>query len=173
MATIPVGLEMIAGNEAAMAPQSTSVINWTCSAATDRSARTAVPHACPGSELRLTVMFPSCWDGHTLNGATASNVVYRTATGCPSSHPVQLPQIVFHVNYPTSSPSGITLSMTPAMQGSADTEHVDFINGWNQAILTRNVTDCVATSTRCGPVSGPNAVPHGPRLRSSGSSRRR
>ncbi|MEO6885166.1 MAG: DUF1996 domain-containing protein, partial [Jatrophihabitantaceae bacterium] len=162
--SVPVGLQMIAGNESATTPQSISVIDWTCDDRSGRSKATAIPHDCAaGTDLRLIVTFPSCWDGHTLAGAEQSNVVYRTATGCPSSHPIQIPQIVFHVNYPTSSAAGLTVSMTPTMQGSTNTEHVDFINGWNQTILTNDVTACVTTSTRCGPVTGTRAIPQGPR----------
>jgi hypothetical protein len=162
---IPVGLQMIAGNETATAPQSTSVAGWTCAGQGGRAKLTSTPHDCTGSDLRLVVTFPSCWDGKNLDGKGETNVVYRTDSGCPSSHPIQIPQIVFHVNYPTSSASGLTVSMTPTMQGSTNTEHVDFINGWNQAILTRDVTACVATSTRCGPVTGTQATPQGPAKR--------
>ena len=161
--TIPVGLQMIAGNEAATAPQPKRVTAWTCTKQPGLRTATATPHNCrAGSDLRLTVTFPSCWDGHTLTGAGQQNVVYRDSSGCPTSHPVQIPQIVFHVSYPTSSASSLTLSMTPTMQGSTDTEHVDFINGWNQKTLTNDVAACTATSTRCGPVTGPAAPPHGP-----------
>jgi hypothetical protein len=160
--TVPVGLQMIAGDEAATAPQPMTVIKWTCQGAPGMRDATATPHDCAaGRDLRLVVTFPSCWDGHTLGGATQKNVVYRDGTTCPASHPVQIPQIVFHVNYPTSSADGLTLSMTPTMQGSTNTEHVDFINGWNQAVVSADVTACVGTSTRCGPVSGPLATPAG------------
>jgi hypothetical protein len=160
--TVPAGLQMIAGDETATAPQSTDVVRWTCSGNLADTG-TATPHDCgAGTELRLIVTFPSCWDGHTLSGRGQTNVVYRNATGCPSSHPIQIPQIVFHVNYPTASAADLTVSMTPAMQGSTDTEHVDFINGWTQTILTADVNACVATSTRCGPVTGPDAIPDGP-----------
>jgi hypothetical protein len=117
--------------------------------------------------VRVTVTFPSCWDGHTLSGRGQTNVVYRQSGGCPSSHPVQIPQVVFHVSWPTSSATGLTLSMTPTMQGSTDTMHVDLINGWTQNILDRDVTACDATSTRCGPVSGADAAPQGPAKRKS------
>lgn len=171
--TIPVGLQLIAGNETATAPQATSVTFWTCSRQVGTRDATATPHDCaPGADLRLVVTFPSCWDGHTLKGAEQTNVVYRTPGGCPSSHPIQLPQIVFHVNYPTSSAAGLTLSITPTKQGSTDTEHVDFINGWTQSALTGDVTACVATATRCGPVSGPEATPNGPALRPMARGRR-
>jgi Domain of unknown function (DUF1996) len=74
---IPAGLEMIAGNESATTPQSLSVTRWTCSGSAHNQTRaTATPHDCQSGQLRLTVTFPSCWDGHTLNAATQSNVVY-------------------------------------------------------------------------------------------------
>jgi hypothetical protein len=160
--TFPVGMQLIAGNETATAPQSLDVVAWTCTGA-QKQRPTTTPHDCPaGTYLRVTVTFPSCWDGHSLVGRGQTNVVYRTASGCPASHPVQIPQVVFHVSWPTSSATGLTLSMTPTMTGSTDTMHVDVINGWTQAVLDRDVTACVATSTRCGPVTGPDATPRGP-----------
>ena len=161
--TIPAGLQMIAGNETATAPQSTKVVAWTCTNQPGTAKATAIPHDCAaGHEVRVIVTFPSCWDGHTLTGAGQTNVVYRSATGCPNSHPIQIPQIVFHVNYPTARATGLLLSMTPTMAGSTNTEHVDFINGWQQNVLTADIAACTATSTRCGPVTGAQATPHGP-----------
>lgn len=160
---IPAGLQMIAGNEKAMAPQPKSVVAWSCTGVLQQRRTTTTPHDCMGnSHLRLVVTFPSCWDGHTLSGATQTDVVYRGPDGCPASHPVQIPQVVFHVSYPTSSAAGLTLSMGPTMQGSVDTAHVDFINGWTESIMQRDTAACVATSTRCGPVTGPEATPQGP-----------
>jgi hypothetical protein len=163
---VPEGLQMIAGNETATAPQPLSVIRWTCSATRANplpGKGSTTPHDCPGtSRIRLIVTFPSCWDGHTLSAVGQTNVVYPTASGCPSSHPVVIPQIVFHVSYPTSSATGLTLSMTPTMRGSTNTEHVDFINGWRQAVISADVTACISTATRCGPVTGPDASPNGP-----------
>jgi len=159
--TVPAGLTMIAGNENALAPQGTQTVGWTCSGSV-RVRLSDTPQDCPtGSFLRLVITFPNCWDGHTLDGAKQTNVVKMSGTSCPSSHPVQIPQIVFHVNYPTSSASGLNLSVGPNSQGLITTEHVDFMNGWNQPVLTADVNACVVTGIRCGPVSGANAVPRG------------
>ncbi len=164
--TFPAGMQLIAGDETATAPQSLDVVAWTCTGA-QQQRRTTTPHDCPaGTDLRVTVTFPSCWDGHSLIGRGQTNAVYRTASGCPASHPVQIPQVVFHVSWPTSSAAGLTLSMTPTMAGSTDTMHVDVINGWTQAVLDRDVGACDATSTRCGPVTGPAATPRGPATKS-------
>jgi Domain of unknown function (DUF1996) len=160
---MPAGISVIAGDEKAMQPQSPKVVRWTCSGDEDGFDATSTPHNCSGDRmLRLVVTFPSCWDGHNLNGATQNNVLYPTDGRCPASHPVAIPEIVFHANYPTSSAANLTLSMSPTMQGSTDTAHVDFINGWSQALLSRNTSACIAGHLRCGPVSGPGAVPQGP-----------
>ncbi|HEV7194007.1 MAG TPA: DUF1996 domain-containing protein [Jatrophihabitantaceae bacterium] len=160
--TFPAGMQLIAGNETATAPQSLDVVAWTCTGA-GAQRRTTQPHDCAeGSFVRVIVTFPSCWDGHSLGGRGQTNVVYRTAAGCPASHPVQVPEVVFHVSWPTSSAAALTLSLTPTVQGSTDTMHVDVINGWTQNVLNRDVAACIATSTRCGPVTGADAVPHGP-----------
>jgi hypothetical protein len=167
---MPAGISMIAGDEKAMQPQSLTVIRWTCSGDQDAADATSTPHNCSGEGmLRLVVTFPSCWDGHTLNGAAQTNVVYPVDGRCPASHPVVIPQIVFHVNYPTSSAADLTLSMSPTMQGSTDTAHVDFINGWDEALQARDTSACIAARLRCGPVTGPGAVPQGPVTTKNGS----
>ncbi|HEX4058416.1 MAG TPA: DUF1996 domain-containing protein, partial [Galbitalea sp.] len=63
--TMPAGMTMIAGNEAASESQSVSVIDWTCtpSAADPNPAREDAPHDCGGgASLRLVITFPNCWD---------------------------------------------------------------------------------------------------------------
>ncbi len=162
VSALPIGLQLIAGNEGATAPQGTDVVAWSCTGK-QPGRGTPTPHNCAsGTDVRVTVTFPSCWDGHNLIGARQLNVVYRTAAGCPADHPQQIPQIVFHVSWPTSTADGLTLSMSPTIQGSTDTMHVDFINGWQPAAVNADVTACLASSTRCGPVTGPHATPHGP-----------
>ncbi len=159
--TVPAGLTMIAGNEGATAPQSRAVIGWGCSTLA-QAKLTNTPHDCAnGANLRLVITFPNCWDGKTLDGAKQNNVVAMTSGACPSSHPVQIPQVVVHVVYPTSMASGLTLSTGPTTQGSVDTEHADLMNGWNQPVLTADVNACIVTGTRCGPVHGADATPKG------------
>jgi len=159
--TVPAGLTMIAGNEAADAPQGKAVIGWGCTGLAQVRVADA-PHDCAaGTQVRVTIVFPNCWDGKTLDGAKQTNVVQLTGAACPASHPVQIPQVVVHVAYPTDSASGLTLSVGPQLQGSVTTEHADFMNGWNEPILTSDVNACVVTGTRCGPVSGPEAAPKG------------
>ncbi len=164
--TMPQGISLIAGNETATAPQSTSVVNWTCTTGADGhpAAAGSLPHDCPaGTQLRLVISFPDCWDGHTMDGRDRSGAVYATAAGCPSSHPVHIPQLVLHVTYPTSRGDGITLSTGPHTQGPPVTGHADFISGWQQNRMDADVAACVTAQVRCGPVVGADATPRGGR----------
>jgi hypothetical protein len=157
----PAGLEMIAGNENATAPQPTRVVGWRCA---DRlpQAASATPVDCAGTRgLELRVTFPSCWNGSTLNGASQTNVVYPGAgTRCPAGYPVRIPTVIFHVVYPITSATGLTLSMGPGQQGSTDTAHGDFINGWDQSLLTARIDGCAGATHQCGHVTGSSALVH-------------
>ena len=163
--TMPAGISMIAGDEAAGSPQNPKIIDWTCTTARDAiiPARGNTPRDCPaGSDVRLVVTFPNCWDGHSLDGKSQQNVVYTDADGaCPTSHPVQIPQIVMHIAYPTSSANGLTLSIGPTQQGPTVTGHADFMSGWTQSRMDADVAACIDTQTRCGRTSGADATPAG------------
>jgi hypothetical protein len=166
--TMPAGMTMIAGNEAATKSQSDKIVDWTCtpSAGDLVPARSDAPHDCGSAFLRLVITFPNCWDGHSLGGKGQTNVVYQSSAGvCPSSHPVQIPQVVMHVAYPTSTASNLTLSIGPTQTGPTVTGHADFMMGWNQPRMDANVAACIDTQTRCGGTSGPLATPRGGKQR--------
>jgi hypothetical protein len=156
----PAGLEMIAGNENASAPQPTSVIDWRCADPTTQAVSN-VPVNCAGTKgIELRVTFPSCWNGTALNGASQTNVAYPEtgkARTCPTGYPVRIPTVIFHIIYPITSASGLTLSMGPGQQGSTDTAHGDFINGWNQSVLTGLINGCAGATRTCGHVTGSDA----------------
>jgi len=156
----PVGLEMIAGNENATAPQSTKVVDWRCA---DQSVQSvsATPVNCAGTKgLELRITFPSCWNGTTLNGASETNVAYPEGTMCPAGYPVRIPTVIFHIIYPITSAAGLTLSMGPGQRGTTDTAHGDFISGWNQSVLTSLIDGCAGTMHTCGHVTGADAQVH-------------
>jgi Domain of unknown function (DUF1996) len=156
----PAGLEMIAGDEGATAPQSTRVIDWRCAEQTVAPQPvSATPVNCAGTNgIELRITFPSCWNGTTLPGANQTNVVYPgKGAVCPVGHSVRIPTVIFHVVYPITSAAGITLSMGPGQQGSVDTAHGDFINGWNQSVLSGLISGCAGTTHTCGHVTGPDA----------------
>jgi hypothetical protein len=162
--TMPAGMTMIAGNEAATQSQNDKIIDWTCTPSTGDlvPTRSDAPHDCGTASVRLVITFPNCWDGHSLGGKDQTNVVYQSASGlCPSSHPVQIPQIVVHIAYPTSTADGLTLSIGPTQTGPTVTGHADFMMGWTQARMDADVAACIDTQTRCGRTTGPLATPQG------------
>jgi hypothetical protein len=161
---LPQGLQMIAGDETAMAAQPLSIAYWNCGARAN-VARTALPPAaCPaGSGLVLSLVFPDCWDGHTLSGASQKNVAYALRGRCPAGYPVAIPQLSVHVRYPITTGAGLTLSMGPTANTRPDsiyTAHADVINAWDPAVLASLVTQCDVGALRCGTV-GPANQPLG------------
>ena len=79
---------MIAGNETAMAPQPLSVAYWNCGANANVPRSALPPVSCPaGSSLVLSLVFPDCWDGHTLNGKTPDERRLRRPQDVPSRLP--------------------------------------------------------------------------------------
>jgi hypothetical protein len=144
----PQGLELIAGDSKATAPQGKKVTFWNCGVESGMPASDAPP-ACPstrGDELRLHVNFPSCWDGTNLDSADhKSHVVYPTAGACPADHPVAVPAITLIYRYPISGDHEFALS-----SGGVYSAHADFFNAWNQPILSRLVNFCLNGLRHCG-----------------------
>jgi hypothetical protein len=171
-APLPVGLQMIAGDKHATSPQPLKRVSWDCHASNgprgtrNHGPRTSAPHQCSTSEtIRLTITFPSCWDGHTLTGAGQTNVVDAVGARCPTSHPVALPKLTLHAFYPSSAAREFTLSMGPGMEGSIYSAHADFLNAWNPSVIQRLITTCLSGHRRCGAVKGPGGAARVPALR--------
>jgi Domain of unknown function (DUF1996) len=169
----PRGLRMIAGNSNG-GPSRVGkhlVYKWLCSGGTTVTPATvtAAP-TCSEKRLELTLEFPDCWDGHNLDSADhKSHMAYsQKPVGsdvfeCPSSHPVQVPQLRFLIKYLSHGGPEFRLS-----SGDISTAHGDFINAWwfddsrgvdTQAQLVR---DCLNVDQYCGggwepaPGEGPN-----------------
>ena len=146
--TFPNNLRMIAGDAKATSPQGMRVTFWSCGVASgvDRSAE--VP-TCPdsrGSFLRLHIRFPECWDGRRLDSADhKSHMAYATRAGCPSTHPVEVPQITQIYRYPTRGGEGFSLA-----SGGVYSAHADFVNAWNPGALRKLVEGCLNELVHCG-----------------------
>jgi hypothetical protein len=106
--------------------------------------------SCPeGEHLGLEIVYPDCWDGKYLDVPDhISHMAYAKSTGgCPSSHPVYLPQLIFFVNYAATRGSG-DLKLAPLTNPSA--VHADFYNSWDQWQQARYVRDCIKADIYCG-----------------------
>jgi hypothetical protein len=144
----PNNLRVIAGDATATSPQGMRVTSWSCGveSGVDRSA--AVP-TCPdtrGSFLRLHIRFPECWNGRQLDSADhKSHMSYATRAGCPSTHPVEVPQITQIYRYSTRGGEGFSLA-----SGGQYSAHADFVNAWKPGSLRKLVDDCLNALVHCG-----------------------
>lgn len=141
----PLGLAAIAGDPTATAPQPAGVAGFGCGrGGTVTTGR--IPHCASGAPLELRVTFPDCWDGEHLDGADhRSHLAYSGPDGCGGAHPVALPRLTLVVHYPvTGDPADLSLA-----SGPAHTAHADFLNGWDEAALRREVESCLHRSVVC------------------------
>ncbi len=141
----PFGLVMISGDATSAEAQSTDVVGWGCG----RNPRLAPePQVCGrGSPLMLHVFFQDCWDGRSLDSEGHQRHVARSEEGaCPASHPVQLPQLEFVVQYPVwGDPAELRLA-----SGQPFTAHADFLNVWGPEKLANEVAHCIGLDAVCG-----------------------
>jgi Domain of unknown function (DUF1996) len=144
----PAGFKMIAGDAAATSPQSIRVTYWNCGAGAGVPP-SSTPPACPsgrGSQLRLHVTFPSCWNGATLDSPNhKAHIAYPTRGRCPSGYTVAIPQISLIYRYPVTGVHTFELASKGVYSA-----HADFFNAWDQAALEDLVDSCLNALRHCG-----------------------
>ena len=144
----PNNLRMIAGDAKATTPQSMRVTFWSCGvdSGLDRSATVPTCPSTRGSFLRLHIRFPECWDGRNLDSSDhKSHMAYATRAGCPSTHPVEVPQITQIYRYPSLGGDGFSLA-----SGGQYSAHADFVNAWKPNVLRKLVDGCLNELVHCG-----------------------
>ena len=142
----PEGLAMVAGDPAATEPQHLSIVGWACGRDTGASTE---PEPCDNDlTLNFRVNFPDCWDGERADSDDdQAHTAYSAAGTCPTSHPVPIPQLTYVVHFP----NWVSMSVDHRLaSGSVLTGHADFLNGWDQAKLEREVSTCIARAAVCG-----------------------
>jgi hypothetical protein len=142
---IPRGLEVVAGNAMAVAPQSIDVVSWNCGA-DDSTALSVTPPKCAAPTLTIHINFPDCWNGKTLDSADhKSHLAYHGRRGqCPAGFPVPIPRLRVNVHYPTKGGSGVALA-----SGGQYSGHADFFNAWVPSELQRLVHTCINAGKIC------------------------
>jgi hypothetical protein len=143
----PPGLAIVAGDHHAEGPQPLSVAGWHCGSSPRLS---STPPTCSdAAPLALRITFPDCWDGEQVDSDDHRSHMARSGDGaCPRSHPVAVAQLVMDIHYPVAGPVEVTLS-----SGGPEGAHADFLNGWDQAALEREVRACINRGLVCGVVS--------------------
>jgi len=156
---IPPGLRMIAGNSAGKAPVQWGPVTFACIDAVTATGPNLynVPTDCGvGNTIWARVVFPQCWDGVNLDSPDhKSHMSYPDlGKGCPSTHPVAIPEITVSVLY------GVTEAGAPARWRLASdnydpslpagySSHADWFNGWKPEFMQSFVKGCDNPAKDC------------------------
>ncbi len=153
----PTGLRMIAGSSGSQVAQSTDVVRWTCS--NDSTPRAGIPTSCPvGATVGQVIRFPQCWDGKNLDSTDhRSHVAYPKLDypyGCPSTHPVPLPEVSFVAEFTVKSTDDLrswrlSSDRYDTTQPGGYSNHADWFNGWKPEVMNVWMTQCVRKGLDC------------------------
>jgi Domain of unknown function (DUF1996) len=111
---------------------------------------------CPvGSVLVYNLFFPQCWDGVNLDAPDhKSHMAYPSGGRCPSTHPVPIPEISYHIPYPVReanaplrwrfSSDNYSTSTLGGLSG-----HGDWFNGWKVETIKQFVKECDQAAKDC------------------------
>lgn len=155
----PKGLRMISGNSKATSA-ATAKVGYSCIPKVGYTTKwtSHIQNCNVGDELLMSVRFPQCWDGKNLDSpdhiSHMADSGAKTANGCPTTHPVPIPEITFGAkitikkanealnwrlasdNYPTTSPGGYS-------------GHADWVNGWDEAVMAKIINNCIKPGRDC------------------------
>jgi hypothetical protein len=146
----PAGLRVIAGDVKATGPQDPRIVRWSCTNEARPKGSKRAPRCPQGTKLRLSIVFPDCWNGRDLDSSDhKSHLTYSTRIGggmrgCPPSHPRAVPSLVLNVPYATRGGHGLKLASGPLY-----TAHGDFFNAWDPQELARLVHECLNADVHC------------------------
>lgn len=154
------GLQLFAGPQA-QSPDGRTIVDWGCGGTGGGDTETRYPHNCdPNSSnnfLKTRITFPSCTDGRISSEDHRSHLAYPDfKSGCPASHPIQIPMLQLVVQYQTASAKNLMLSSYGMMDINAQTDpgtktqHADYIVAWNQDDLQQLTDQCINAQVQCG-----------------------
>ena len=165
---MPTGLRIIAGSKDARAAQYAGPLQlatWSCRDVAGNDGSTIPTSCAAGDAVRLTIIFPQCWDGVNLDSPDhKSHMAYpdyssagRNASRCPTTHPVMLPELTEHFDFPVvkgreSAPSNWRLSSDmygTSIRGGLSA-HADWMMGWDPPTMASLVQNCLAKGLDCG-----------------------
>jgi Domain of unknown function (DUF1996) len=115
-----------------------------------RFADSMMPSCSQGDKVIVSLRFPRCWNGRDLDSADhQSHMAYITDyKNCPSSHPVPIPEISFHMVFSVKTPGGSSKwRLSSDMYNTSNQRggysiHGDWINGWDPAIAKIWLENC-------------------------------
>ncbi|MGK2954011.1 MAG: DUF1996 domain-containing protein [Thiobacillus sp.] len=147
----PRGLRMIAGDSKNASPVTDPHVGLEC--VSGGGHRPAIPSCAVGDDLNVAVLFPQCWDGKNLDSPDhKSHMAYATGSGCPSTHPVPLPEIALNVHYKVSEANSggfWKLSSDDYSGPGGYSLHADWFNGWDADTNKAFLAGCINRNMDC------------------------
>lgn len=128
-------------------------VTWSCEG-TGRPLTNAPPATCSTRLLKVNIKFPQCWNKVQFLDSRNRPELLRMAGrngDCTFNDKKwrAVPQITMSLNFvlPTTDVGTITVAGDDHVEGDGQlpygSMHADFMNGWNQAVLTDLVRDCI------------------------------
>ncbi|MCU0762158.1 MAG: DUF1996 domain-containing protein [Hydrogenophaga sp.] len=115
----------------------------------------SIPNCGVGQEVVQEIFFPQCWDGRNLDSPDhQSHMAYANPSrpGCPSSHPVPLPEITYNIHYRIAEANQAThwrLSSDTYAGPAGYSSHGDWWNGWDPGAMEAFVRNCNNLALDC------------------------
>lgn len=115
----------------------------------------SIPNNCGvGNHVLMVIQFPQCWNGKDLDSADhRSHMAYPVNGGCPSTHPVAIPEITFNISY--AHPAGgtqnwrLSSDMYDKSIPGGRSAHGDWMDGWDASVAKTFVANCNNKAVDC------------------------
>ena len=142
----PKGFVLIAGS--VFNDRLSSHLEWECVGNGSERTFDVDPTCRTGEYLMASIEFPSCSNGRADSEDHSSHVVYADVMGsCPSSHPLQVPQLTLFLQWSCNDTCGASSGWSLDSGGTGGL-HADFASGWSTSELTKLISRCKARD--CG-----------------------
>jgi hypothetical protein len=144
---------MIAGSANSSGPQSRAA-RWKCVNGGNDLVGSSIQNCPVGAELWQEIFFPQCWDGKNLDSPDHKSHMAYPSGGCPSTHPVALPELTFNIVYKVTEANAPKRWRLSSDMYSTDlpggySSHGDWINGWKPEIMDAWVRNCDQAAVDC------------------------
>lgn len=156
---MPNGLRMISGNASATTapPQYSSPYRFHCVTSDSSSHHSngfSIPDCAAGEFVGVELWFPQCWDGVNLDSADHKSHLTYAENGCPSSHPVALPEITFNISWrvpegATGADLRLSSDSYAASVPGGYSMHGDWFMGWKEDVRNAWISDCINAGRDC------------------------
>lgn len=147
---IPDGLKIITGNAKG---DGDGNYYWECSNDSGTHSRGKyIPKCEVGESLKFSIGFPQCWDGVNLDSSDHKSHMAFPDNGCPSSHPVALPELSLNISFAVGSGDDTTkwrLASDMNNLKAGHSAHADFFEGWNKEVKNTFTKECLNKSKDC------------------------